>query len=254
MRLCRACAILTAALVGLWGIGSCSFVIGRAPSPAIRRARILRQAEANASSGPSRRQLVKTFLDWLPLLPGAYFVWKFSKLPKQYIAAAGDPKASSGTGAEKWGLWTQDPGPRGVRLSGYERLQATGGQAPAGWQFDQADWWLEEHGLIMEKPTTLPPGKYEVTGDREVTTTLTIFPKDSEGHQRWELADGAKLFDVTHLPCRSARYTGSGCSPSGAAPADFPVRPGAAMPAVKGCQKQDHAVLFVLSSEPTKAP
>ena len=30
---------------------------------------------------------------------GAYFVWKFSKLPKQYIAAAGDPKASSGTGA-----------------------------------------------------------------------------------------------------------------------------------------------------------
>eukprot|EP00439_Symbiodinium_sp_Y106_P032290 s1103_g3.t2 len=77
---------------------------------------------------------------------------------------------------------------------------------------------------------------------------------DSEGHQRWELADGAKLFDVTHLPCRSARYTGSGCSPSGAAPADFPVRPGAAMPAVKGCQKQDHAVLFVLSSEPTKAP
>ncbi|OLP81057.1 hypothetical protein AK812_SmicGene38451 [Symbiodinium microadriaticum] len=166
----------------------------------------------------------------------AYFVWKFSKLPKQYIAAAGDPKASSGTGAEKWGLWTQDPGPRGVRLSGYERLQATGGQAPAGWQFDQ------------------------------VTTTLTIFPKDSEGHQRWELADGAKLYDVTHLPCRVIDVgdyaTGlramscrkRTCSPSGAAPADFPVRPGAAMPAVKGCQKQDHAVLFVLSSEPTKAP
>lgn len=22
----------------------------------------------------------------------------------------------------------------------------------------QADWWLEEHGLIMEKPDPLPPG------------------------------------------------------------------------------------------------
>ena len=30
---------------------------------------------------------------------GVYFVWKFSKLPKQYIAAAGDPNATSGTGA-----------------------------------------------------------------------------------------------------------------------------------------------------------
>ena len=56
------------------------------------------------------------------------------------------------------------------------------GQTPAGWSFDkavddasyrlmmchmkradyfdllQADWWLEEHGLIMEKPDPLPPG------------------------------------------------------------------------------------------------
>ena len=22
----------------------------------------------------------------------------------------------------------------------------------------QADWWLEEHGLIMERPEALPPG------------------------------------------------------------------------------------------------
>jgi len=24
----------------------------------------------------------------------------------------------------------------------------------------QADWWLEEHGLIMEKPDPLPPGTW----------------------------------------------------------------------------------------------
>jgi hypothetical protein len=35
-----------------------------------------------------------------------------------------------------------------------------------------------------------------------VTTTLTI-----HADERWELADGATLYDVTHLPCRAARYT-----------------------------------------------
>ena len=39
------------------------------------------------------------------------------------------------------------------------RLEETG-QAPAGWSFDKADWWLEEHGLIMEKPEPLPPGNW----------------------------------------------------------------------------------------------
>ena len=42
---------------------------------------------------------------------------KFKRLsPIQFIAAKGDPDASSGTGAEKWGLWREDPGPRGVYL------------------------------------------------------------------------------------------------------------------------------------------
>jgi len=36
---------------------------------------------------------------------------------------------------------------------------------------------------------------------------LTIHPKDKDGNERWELADGATLYDVTHLGCRSARYT-----------------------------------------------
>ena len=72
----------------------------------------------------------------------------------------------------------------------------------------------------MEKPDfPLPAGKYVVTGERdenvmkdgeqndefpggrETTTLLTV---GAEG--QWSLADGATLHDVTHLPCRSARY------------------------------------------------
>jgi hypothetical protein len=137
-------------------------------------------------------------------------------------------------------------------LERFEQLQAAGGTAPAKWQFNTQDWWLEEHGLIMESPDfPLPAGKYLVTGDRAVTTVLTIHPKDADGTQRWELADGAKLYDVTHLPCRSARYApmspGAACSPAKARKSDFPVTPGAAMPAVEGCAKQDYAVLFVIA-------
>lgn len=176
---------------------------------------------------------------------------RFKRVPLQFIAALGDPAASAGTGAEAWGLWRIDPGPRGVRLERYDRLEAAGGVAPAKWQFDKNDWWLEEHGLIMEAPEfPVPPGKYLVTGDREVTTLLTIHAKDKDGVQRWELANGAKLYDVTHLPCRSARYTPASndavCTPAKARPQDFPVTPGAAMPAVEGCKKQDYAVLFLI--------
>ena len=159
---------------------------------------------------------------------------------------------------DKWGLWEEDPGPRGVRLGSYQKLKSKG-KAPAGWEFDKSDWWLEEHGLIMETPGKLPArkfvrdgkftldrAKYVVTGDREVTTVLTVY---SDG--RWKLDKGT-LYDVTHLPCRSARYTpderGS-CTPEQARTADFPVTPGAAMPAVAGCNKQDYAVLFVLGIE-----
>ncbi len=175
---------------------------------------------------------------------------KFKRIPTQFIAALGDPGAASGTGAQSWGLWREDPGPRGVGLEAYEELAAAGGLAPAQWQFDPADWWLEEHGLIMEKPDpVLPPGRYLVSGGRKVTTVLTIYPKDNDGAQRWELADGTKLYDVTHLPCRSARYApasgANSCSPAKAQSKAFPVAPGAAMPAVEGCLKQDYAVLFV---------
>src|SRR5687767_5523976 len=86
---------------------------------------------------------------------------RFKRIPLQFIAALGDPAATSGTDAQSWGLWRRDPGPRGVMLDRYEQLKAAGGAAPAQWQFDSEDWWLEEHGLIMEKPEfPLAAGKY----------------------------------------------------------------------------------------------
>jgi hypothetical protein len=176
---------------------------------------------------------------------------KFRRVLTQFIAALGEPGASSGSGAQLWGLWRQDPGPRGVRLDRFEGLKAAGGVAPARWQFDSSDWWLEEHGLIMEQPDfPVPAGKYLVTGDREATAALTIHPMDKDGTQRWELDGGATLHDVTHLACRSARYTpatsGGSCTPAKAQATAFPVTPGGAMPPVEGCHKQDFAVLFVI--------
>jgi len=176
---------------------------------------------------------------------------KFKSIEPQFIAALGDPKATSGTGAQSWGYWSQDPGPRACKLDHYDQLKAAGGVAPAQWKFDPSDWWLEEHGFIMEKPSfPLPPGKYLVTGDRNVTTVLTIQPKDKDGNQRWELANGATLYDVTHLACRSARYTpataNNSCSPENVRTTRFPVNPAVAMPAVNGCRKQEYAVLIVV--------
>ncbi|NOU09770.1 MAG: hypothetical protein HOO98_07105 [Nitrospira sp.] len=175
---------------------------------------------------------------------------KFTRISTQYIAALGNPGATSGSGAQSWGLWPLDPGPRGVKLNRYPSLTNSGGVAPARWKFDETDWWLEEHGLIMEQPTIpLPPGKYVVTGARKVTAVLTIHPADSRGDRRWELDQGATLYDVTHLACRSARYTpvaGNSCSPANAKQTAFPIAPGGAMPPVEGCTKQDYAVLIVI--------
>ena len=175
----------------------------------------------------------------------------FTRVPTQFIAALGEPGAHGGSNAQEWGLWRVDPGPRGVPLTSYERLKQVGGVAPAQWKFDGNDWWLEEHGLIMEQPSfPLAAGRYLVTGDRETTAILTIHRPDKDGHQRWELSDGATLYDVTHLACRSARYTpaagANSCSPAKAPRSAFRVPPGQPMPAVDGCHKQDYAVLIVL--------
>jgi hypothetical protein len=179
----------------------------------------------------------------------------FREVPTRYIAALGEPDASSGLNAQAWGLWRLDPGPRGVRLKNFERqLLSNGGVAPAQWQFDGSDWWIEEYGRIMETPEfPMPPGRYIVTGGREAVAVLTIHPKDDLGRQRWQLGNGATLHDVTHLQCRSARYTpasGNGaCSPANVGSGIFPVRPGETMPDVEGCRKQEYAVLFVIAEE-----
>ncbi len=170
--------------------------------------------------------------------------------PVQYIAALGDSGATSGTGAETWGLWPVDPGPRGVWTRDYPAMAANNNVAPDGWTFDPAGWWVEEYGRIMEAPVfPLPPGRYVVTGGREVTSVLTINAPDAAGAQSWTLADGASVYDVTHLRCRAALYTaldGLACTPAAISPQSFPVRPGDAMPAVLGCNKRDYQVLIVV--------
>jgi hypothetical protein len=103
----------------------------------------------------------------------------------------------------------------------------------------------------MERPTfPITPGRYVVTGGREVTAVLTIHPKGVDGVQRWELSDNATLYDVTHLRCRAARYSPAAgensCSPEKAQQTAFPVTPGATMPPVEGCNKQDYEVLIVI--------
>jgi len=175
----------------------------------------------------------------------------FRPIPTQYIASLGDPGASAGIGADSWGLWRLDPGPRGVELSSFEDLKTAGGVTPAQWTFDDSNWWLEEHGLIMEQPEfPLPPGRYVVTGGREKTAVLTVHAKGDDGAQHWELDGGATIHDVTHLRCRSARYTpaaeGGACSPAKAHQSAFPVEPGGPMPPVEGCSKQDYQVLIVI--------
>ena len=175
---------------------------------------------------------------------------RFRRIRTQFIAALADPQAHSGNNAQDWGLWRKDPGPRGVDLDDYDRLRANGGVARAKWTFENEDWWLEEHGLIMEQPEfPLAAGIYRVTGDREAVAVLTVHAMASDGTQNWELDNNASIYDVTHLRCRSGRYTPAtsdgSCSPAKAQKSDFPVRPGAAMPPVEGCSKQDYSVLIV---------
>jgi hypothetical protein len=167
----------------------------------------------------------------------------------QFIAAQAGPDEAAGGNAQDWGLWVQDPGPRGLWLSLYPALAVTG-IAPAGWRFDPAAWWLEEHGLIMEAPAfPLPPARYVVTGGRQVTTTLSVAPPDASGAQAWALEGGATIGEVTHLACRAALYSSDGvadCTPAEAPAQRFPLGPGDTMPPVGGCRKRDYAVLFVI--------
>ena len=208
-----------------------------------------------------RRQLIKTGLTMgsaLALSPSLFAQNesphpRFQRIPLQYIAALSAPDARYGNNAQDWGIWRDDPGPRGVALADYNKLLADDGWAPAGWQFDSSDWWLEENGLIMEQPDfPLTAGHYLVTGNREKVSMLTVHPVSDEGMQHWELDNDASIYDVTHLRCRSGRYQSAGttatCTPAQASQQDFPVPPGAAMPDVGGCLRQDYAVLIVYAT------
>jgi len=161
---------------------------------------------------------------------------KIRRIPAQYIATLALGGASSGTGAESWGLWRIDPGPIGVWLRFYQFLQKAGNIAPAGWRFDIDDWWLDENGLIMKAPEfPMPAGAYYVTNGEEHISLLTVEKPDADGKQAWSLSGGKTISNVTHGPCRSARYTPEGvsgtCSPEDADRSVFPLKPGEA-PAV----------------------
>ena len=50
---------------------------------------------------------------------------KFKRIDPQFIAALGDPKAHLRQyGAQSWGFWNQDPGPRACKLDHYDQLKA----------------------------------------------------------------------------------------------------------------------------------
>lgn len=182
----------------------------------------------------------------------------FRPIRAQFIAALGDGSAQSGVIDNDWAIWEVDPGPRGVWLRNYDKLSQANNKAPAGWEFDPSSFWIDENGLLMEKPKfSLRAGHYLVTGEREVITVLSVSEKDADGKQTWKLAHEASLEDVTHMPCRSARYTplddntGSGdavaaCSPANAPRSAFKVPPGSEMPMIEGCAKQDFRVLIVI--------
>ena len=175
---------------------------------------------------------------------------KIRRIPTQYIAALAPEGATSGTGAETWGLWKVDPGPIGVWLRLYQALQKAGNIAPAGWRFDIDDWWLDENGLIMKAPEfPIPAGQYYVTNGEGNISLLTVEEPDGEGKQGWTLTDNKTIGDVTHGPCRSARYTPEGesgtCSPEHADRSAFPLKPGESPPLVSGCNRKSYAVLIV---------
>jgi hypothetical protein len=175
---------------------------------------------------------------------------KIRRVQTQYIASLALGNAMSGTGAQTWGLWRVDPGPIGVWLRFYQLLQKAGNIAPAGWRFDINDWWLDENGLIMKAPEfPMPAGKYYVTNGEDQVSLLTVEQPDSSGEQAWSLSDDKTIADVTHGPCRSARYTPidatETCSPINADLQAFPLKPGESPPLVSGCERKEYAVLIV---------
>ncbi len=178
------------------------------------------------------------------------FAAKYKSIPTQYIAALAPDDAKSGTGAETWGLWREDPGPIGVWLKYYQLLRKVGGIGPTGWRFNIDDWWLDENGLIMKAPDfPMASGQYYVTNGEHHISLLTVNAPDENGQQTWSLSDDKTIANVTHGPCRSARYTpeetAAACTPENADRSVFPLKPGESPPDVTACHKKEYAVLIV---------
>src|SRR5215210_6651091 len=93
-----------------------------------RRLDALCRPDLEARAGLSRRSFIAhgTAAAAAAALPAAAWaavdLSQFKRVPTQYIAALGPSNATSGNDAETWGWWSQDPGPRGVRLKYYDRL------------------------------------------------------------------------------------------------------------------------------------
>lgn len=182
-------------------------------------------------------------------VPSAFGQVYYQRIPSQYIAALADPTATAGNNAETWGWWDRDPGPYGVPLSFYDRLQQMGGRGPGGWGFDIDDWWLDENGILMEPPKfPMPTGQFYVTNGEGSYALLTVEEADEAGHKAWSL-DRLAIADVTHGPCRSGRYRPVGeagtCSPERADREAFPLPLGDQPIEVEGCDMKVYEVLII---------
>ncbi|MGB1159834.1 MAG: hypothetical protein ACPG40_01365 [Alphaproteobacteria bacterium] len=206
----------------------------------------------------SRRHLVTT---GLAAAAFSTFAWpalgqntRFRRVRSQYIAALGAEDATSGDNAHTWGHWPEDPGPIGVWLRDFEKLEANGGVGPKGWQFNRDDWWLDENGLLMMSPNfPMPSGRFLVTNAIDNVAMLTVAAPDADGKQSWELSDGRTLNDITHQKCRSARYRptseGAVCTPANAQKSAFPLSPGEDPPPVADCDRLVYAVPIIFAVE-----
>jgi len=206
----------------------------------------------------SRRHLISTGLAAAAL---STFAWpalgqntRFKRVRSQYIAALGPTDANSGDNAHTWGHWPVDPGPIGVRLRDFEKLESNGGVGPMGWAFDPDDWWLDENGLIMMAPNfPMPSGRFLVTNAIDNVALLTVAAPDADGKQAWDLSDERTLDDVTHKKCRSARYhaasEGADCTPAQADQGVFPLAPDQDPPDVAGCDRLVYSVPIIFAVE-----
>ena len=199
----------------------------------------------------NRRRFLTTALGTMGALavPPASGQLYYQRTPTQYIAALADPSATSGNNAETWGWWSRDPGPFGVPLSYYDRIQQMGGRGPGGWGFDLDDWWLDENGILMEPPEfPMPAGAFYVTNGEGSYALLTVSDADDGGHKAWSL-NRLNIGGVTHGPCRAGRYSPVGatgtCAPDIIDQAIFPLPLGAEPPAVRGCNMVEYEVLII---------